>query len=135
MTGTVVRHHAGDRFKSGLRASFAYRDLGIRDASEGRVGAHVIRAVPGIPVSGEWHLHEVDFQMLYVLRGWVEFEFEDIGVVRLDAGSSVFQPPRVRHREIRHSDDLEVLEVTAPASFETRMVEAPVRGEALPAAP
>ena len=33
-----------------------------------------------------------------VLKGWVEFEYEDIGFVRLEAGSSVYQPPMIKHR-------------------------------------
>jgi quercetin dioxygenase-like cupin family protein len=49
----------------------------------------------------------------------VEFEYADIGSVRLVAGSSVYQPPGIRHREVRHSDDLEMLEVTSPAEFAT----------------
>jgi hypothetical protein len=60
--------------------------------------------------------------MVYVLRGWVEFEYDDIGVVRLEAGASDYQPPRIRHREVRHSEDLEMLEVTAPAEFATAQV-------------
>jgi mannose-6-phosphate isomerase-like protein (cupin superfamily) len=108
-------------FDQGLRAFFAYRDLGIADASVGRIGAHVIRAVPGEGAKPAWHTHSLDFQMVYVLRGWVEFEYEDIGPVRLEAGSSVYQPPGIRHREVAHSDDLEMLEITSPAQFETQM--------------
>jgi mannose-6-phosphate isomerase-like protein (cupin superfamily) len=59
------------------------------------------------------------------VKGWVRFEYEDIGEVTLTAGTSVLQPPRIRHREIAHSDDLELVEITAPASFETKLVEAP----------
>jgi quercetin dioxygenase-like cupin family protein len=116
---TTVSYAAGSDFDRGLRAYFEYRDLGIRGASEGRFGAHVIRPVPGAGSSGEWHTHALAFQMVYVLRGWVEFEYQDIGAVRLQAGDSVYQPPRIRHREVRHSDDLELLEITAPAEFET----------------
>jgi quercetin dioxygenase-like cupin family protein len=125
MTTTVIRHADEAAFETGLRAFFAYRDLGISGASGGRVGAHVIRAVPGQHARPEWHTHTLDFQMVFVLRGWVEFEYEDVGPVRLAAGTSVYQPPGVRHREIAHSDDLELLEITAPAEFETTMVAAP----------
>lgn len=120
--GTIVRHASADDFDQGLRAFFAYRDLGIRAASGGRIGAHVIRAVPGAHARPQWHVHKLDFQMVYVLRGWVEFEYEDVGRVRLEAGSSVYQPPGVRHRELAHSDDIEMLEITAPAEFETVVV-------------
>jgi len=122
---TIVHHAANDGFETGLRAFFAYRDLGIRDASKGRVGAHVIRAVPGTHAQAQWHTHTLDFQMVYVLRGWVEFEYADLGRVRLEAGSSAYQPPGIRHRELAHSDDIEMLEITSPALFETTLVAAP----------
>ncbi len=126
---TVVRHAASDSFDAGLRAFFAYRDLGIRDASQGRIGAHVIRAVPGTQAQARWHSHALDFQMVYVLRGWVEFEYADLGRVRLEAGSSVYQPPGIRHRELAHSEDIEMLEITSPAVFETTLVDASGKAE------
>jgi quercetin dioxygenase-like cupin family protein len=121
----VVTHAASRAFDAGLRAFFAYGDLGIGRATQGRFGAHVIRAVPGQHAEPQWHLHELDFQMVWVVRGWVRFEYEDIGEVTLEAGTSVYQPPRIRHREIAHSDDLELVEITSPAEFETRLVPAP----------
>ena len=127
MSATIIHHAATAHFDGGLRAFFEYRDLGIADASRGRVGAHIIRAAPGEGARPEWHVHDLEFQMVYILKGWVEFEYEDAGFVRLEAGSSVYQPPGVRHREIRHSDDVEMLEITQPAEFVTRLVEAPAR--------
>lgn len=118
---TIVKHADSAVFDQGLRAFFAYRDLGVAAASGGRMGAHVIRAVPGEGPKPEWHTHALDFQMVYVLSGWVEFEYEDIGTVRLEPGASVYQPPGIRHREVAHSDDLELLEITSPAEFETKM--------------
>lgn len=116
---TTVTHADAATFKTGLRGFFSYRDLGVHEASGGAFGAHVIRAVPGEHARAEWHTHDVAFQMVFVLRGWVEFEYADIGKVRLETGSSVYQPPGVRHRELRHSDDIEMLEITAPAEFAT----------------
>jgi quercetin dioxygenase-like cupin family protein len=63
--------------------------------------------------------------MVFVLKGWVKFEYEDIGEVLLRPGDSVYQPPGIRHREIEHSDDMELLEVTSPAEFSTALVNAP----------
>ena len=122
---TLVTHAADASFERGLRAFFEYRHLGIPAATDGKFGAHVIRAVPATHPEPQWHLHELDFQFVYILKGWVEFEYEDTGFVRLEAGSTVLQPPRIKHREVRHSDDVEILEITAPAEFETKMVEAP----------
>jgi len=105
----------------GLREYFEYRDLGIKEATQGRAVAHVIRARGGHQAGGEWHRHETQFQMVYVLKGWVRFEYEGQGEVLLKAGSCVHQPPGIRHREIEHSGDLELLEVVLPGEFETRM--------------
>ena len=112
--------HAGDaRWDAGLRSYFEYRDLGVAEATGGRVGAHVIRAREASSAAGERHRHALDFQLVYVLRGWVEFEYEGVGRVRLEPGSSVVQPPGIRHTEMAHSDDVEMLEVTLPARFAT----------------
>jgi quercetin dioxygenase-like cupin family protein len=116
--------HAGDaQFTAGLRSFFEYRDLGVKDATEGRVAAHVIRALPGAPFNGVPHRHGVTFQLVYVLKGWIEFEYEGQGVVRLEPGSCVHQPPGIRHREVGHSDDVEMLEIVMPADYAT--VEVP----------
>ena len=116
---TRVSHAEGAEFDTGLRAFFSYRDLGIAEASAGSVRAHVIRAVPGKHAEPRWHRHHLAFQMVFVTRGWVRFEYEDIGEVLLKPGDSVYQPPCIRHREIEHSDDLELIEITSPADFET----------------
>jgi len=122
---TTVSHAApdGSDFELGLRPYFTYRDTGIKEATGGAYTAHVIRAVPGKVMKPESHTHTVGFQMFFVLKGWVEFEYEDIGVVRMGPGDSVYQPSGVKHRELSHSDDLEVLEVVSPASFETASSE------------
>ena len=120
--GFAVSHARDATYERGLRSFFAYRDLGVRDATGGRAVAHVIRAVEGAPFSGQPHRHATAFQLVYVLRGWIEFEYEGEGRVRLEAGSCVHQPPGIRHRELGHSEDLEMLEVVMPADFATEEV-------------
>ncbi|MDF1728955.1 MAG: cupin domain-containing protein, partial [Sulfitobacter sp.] len=119
--------HADDgKFEGqGLRPFFEYRDLGIQQATGGRYGAHVIRAVPGMESPAAWHSHDLEFQMVYVTAGWVVFEYEGQGEHMMRAGSCVLQPPGIRHREVRHSDDLELIEIISPAEFETREEAAP----------
>ena len=113
-------HLEGAKFaRRGLRSYFEYRDLGIKRATRGKVVAHVIRARPGKAPHGEWHAHDCDVQFVYVLKGWVRFEYEGVGEVLMKAGTCFYQPPRIRHREIAHSRDVEMLEVVAPASFKT----------------
>ena len=60
----------------GLRSFFEYRDLGIDAATRGQYGANVIRAVPGEISEAHWHIHDLDFQLVYVTQGWVVFEYE-----------------------------------------------------------
>ncbi len=116
----TVSHAADARFvKRGLRSYFEYRDLGIARASAGKVVAHVIRARPEKAPHGAWHRHDCKLQFVYVLKGWVRFEYEGVGVVTMRKGSCFQQPPNIRHREIAHSKDLELLEIVAPADFET----------------
>jgi mannose-6-phosphate isomerase-like protein (cupin superfamily) len=117
----TVSHHRDEDFSEGLRRYAKYRDLGIKDATDGMVQAHVIRFVP--PCNPEevsqLHYHDVDFQMVYVLQGWIKSEFEGQGAVTMKAGSCWIQPPRITHRVLDYSDDCEVLEIILPAEFAT----------------
>jgi quercetin dioxygenase-like cupin family protein len=122
----TVSHRRGARYaKRGLRAYFEYRDLGIKRATRGKVVAHVIRARPGKAPHGQWHRHDCKIQFVYVLKGSAVFEYEGVGRVTMKAGSCFYQPPGIRHREIRHSRDLEMIEIVAPASFKTVALEKP----------
>jgi quercetin dioxygenase-like cupin family protein len=122
----AVSHRAKSKFaRRGLRNYFEYRDLGIRRATRGKVVAHVIRARPGKAPHGQWHRHDCRVQFVYVLKGWAVFEYEGVGRVTMKAGTCFYQPPGIRHREIRHSKDLEMIEVVAPAEFRTVSLEKP----------
>lgn len=120
--GFVASHAADATFERGLRSFYEYRDLGIKAATEGRVDAHVIRPAAGKAFSSQPHVHKTSFQLVYILKGWIEFEYEDQGVVRLEAGSCVHQPPEIRHRELGHSEDIEMLEIVLPGNFATEEV-------------
>lgn len=117
---TIAHADSGTFEGAGLRTFFEYRQLGIKEATAGKYGAHVIRAVPGMESPGTWHSHDLDFQMVYVSKGWVVFEYEGQGEHTLRSGSCVLQPPGIVHREVRHSDDMELIEITSPADFTTR---------------
>ena len=122
----AVNHRKSSQFKRrGLRAYFEYRDLGIRRATRGEVVAHVIRARPGKAPHGQWHRHDCRLQFVYVLKGSAVFEYEGVGKVKMKPGSCFYQPPGIRHRELSHSKDLELLEIVAPANFRTISMEKP----------
>jgi quercetin dioxygenase-like cupin family protein len=112
----------GARWRVGLRPHFEYRDLGIDHATEGKVLAQVIRARQRSEGSGDEHVHELDFQMVYILKGWMKTWFEGVGERTLAVGDCMYQRPGIAHRVLGYSDDLEVLEITIPADFETETV-------------
>ena len=68
-----VSHFRAEDFRAdGLRSYAKYRDLGIANATNGMVRAHVIRFIPPCRPEevSKRHYHDVDFQMIYVLKGW-----------------------------------------------------------------
>jgi len=114
-------HLRDEDFDQGLRPYSAYRDLGFAKATGGQLQAHVIRMTK--PFRAEQvaipHYHDVEFQMVYVLKGWFRTEFDGHGPVTFQAGSSWIQPPKIRHTVVGYSDDCELLEIVLPAEFET----------------
>ncbi len=122
-----VSHPREEDFKSGgLRTYVQYRDLGIAKATNGAVVAHVLRFVtPCDPaVVSKDHFHDVDFQMIYVLKGWIKTEVDGHGAHVIHAGGTWIQPPRIKHKVLDYSDDCELLEIVMPAEFDTVELEA-----------
>jgi uncharacterized cupin superfamily protein len=118
----AISHHREEDFKAdGLRTYAQYRDLGIADATHGLAQAHVIRLIgPCNPAEvSKLHYHDVEFQMVYVLKGWVKTYMEGQGETLMKEGSAWTQPPRIKHLIMDYSDDVELLEVILPAEFKT----------------
>jgi uncharacterized cupin superfamily protein len=118
----AISHHREEDFKAdGLRTYAHYRDLGIADATHGLAQAHVIRLIgPCNPAEvSKLHFHDVEFQMVYVLKGWVKTYMEGQGETMMKEGSCWTQPPRIKHLIMDYSDDVELLEVILPAEFKT----------------
>jgi hypothetical protein len=118
----AISHYRDQDFvTSGLRTYAKYRDLGVAEASQGLAQAHVIRLIgPCNPAEvSKLHFHDVDFQMVYVLKGWVKTYLEGQGETLMQQGSAWTQPPRIKHLIMDYSDDVELLEVILPAEFKT----------------
>ena len=68
--------------------------------------------------------------MIYILKGWIKFiykiENKDGSYTdtehKFGPGDCCLQPPSIVHNELKCSDDLELLEITLPADYETRAV-------------
>ena len=101
------------------RAGMRYRDL-IPSRLGGVFIASHIHIPNGGPVPDYVHYHRIKFQMIYCKSGWVRVVYEDQGApFVMHAGDCVLQPPEIRHRVLESSDNLEVIEIGAPAEHET----------------
>jgi mannose-6-phosphate isomerase-like protein (cupin superfamily) len=118
----AVSHYREEDFvASGLRRYAHYRDLGIAAASHGLAQAHVVRLIgPCNPTEvSKLHFHDVEFQLVYVLKGWVKTYMEGQGETLMKEGSCWTQPPRIKHLILDYADNCELLEVILPAEFRT----------------
>lgn len=114
----ITRLQQADAWNVG-RAGMLYRDL-LPGRLGGRYIASHIRIPQGGPVPDYVHYHQVRFQMIHCLRGWVRVVYEDQGPdFVMHAGDCVLQPPTIRHRVLEASPGLEVIEIGGPAEHAT----------------
>lgn len=121
----IVNRAKDNPFKGdGLRAYREYRDLGVAEATNGDIHAHLIRTTAPCPEGGSGvHYHDLEFQMVFCLKGRSRVWFEGQGELEFEAGDSWIQPPCIRHNVLWYSDDYEMLEITLPAEYETVAVD------------
>jgi mannose-6-phosphate isomerase-like protein (cupin superfamily) len=113
----------------GLRDFFLYRDLGIADATGGKVIAHLVKANRPPSDGTGWHYHACNFQIVVMNKGWAKFMYED-KVTLVEAGDVVHQRPGLVHYLFDYSPDMEYLEIVGPADFGT--VDAPAATDIVP---
>jgi quercetin dioxygenase-like cupin family protein len=112
-------------YKPGRREFFKYRDLGVTDATGGKMRAQITSATQGLGRPTGWHYHVCEHQLVYMLKGWVDLEFEDGRKIRLQPGDSLMIPGGLRHNETGTADELELLEVSVPAEMKTVVCDPP----------
>ncbi len=112
-------------YVAGRRSFFRYRELGVTEATHGAMRAQVTEASQGISEPTGWHYHVCDQQFIYMLKGWVDLEFEDGRKVRLKQGDSMMIPGGMRHNETATADEMEILEISVPAKFGTVVCDPP----------
>ena len=99
------------------------RDLGVGALSGGKVGLQVMRAVGAMDeaMSWVWHEHNLELQIGYIFKGWIDYEFEGFGRIRLEAGTVVVHLPRNRLRVLGRADDFEGIWIKSPLEDEVRL--------------
>jgi mannose-6-phosphate isomerase-like protein (cupin superfamily) len=101
----------------GRRQFFQYRDLGVTEATGGKMRAQVTSAKSAMDRATGWHYHTCDMQFVYILSGWVDLEFAGGQKARFGVGDSVMIPGGLPHQETATS--LELIEVSVPAEMGT----------------
>ena len=119
-----VRPHDTSYVDQGLRDFFLYRDLGIAQATDGKVLAQLVKANHAPEQGTGWHRHEADFHIVIMLKGWARFMYED-QVTLVKTGDCVHQRPGIVHFLFDYSPDMEYLEIVSPADFTTIDMPAP----------
>ncbi len=99
---------------TGLREWLKIRDLGLSDATNSQFDAWVTRANEMGGSTGR-HYHNYDFQIMYVLNGWVKMYYENEGEFVLKKGDFVYHPKAHVHDFMDYSEDIEILEMASPA--------------------
>jgi quercetin dioxygenase-like cupin family protein len=126
-TATLFSHVKPEdtQFRSdGLRDFFIYRDLGVAEATRGKVIAQIVRANHAPEKGTGWHRHEAEFHLVYMLKGWARFMYGDQETL-VAAGDMVHQRPGIVHYLFDYSPDMEYLEVVGPADFTSLDAEGP----------
>ncbi|HEY7288126.1 MAG TPA: cupin domain-containing protein [Vicinamibacterales bacterium] len=101
------------------RAGMRYRDLIPGRLGGSIIASHIRIPDPG-PVPDMVHYHTVGFQLIFCYSGWVRLVYEDQGPpFVLGAYDCVIQPPRIRHRVLEASENLQVIEIGVPAEHVT----------------
>lgn len=115
----------------GLRDFFEYRDLGIAEATQGKVIAQLVRAKNAPEKGTGWHRHGAEFHIVYMTRGWARFMYEDREYL-VEAGDCVHQRPGIVHYLFDYSPDMEYMEIVGPADFTTSHAAAPTEHVPVP---
>ena len=108
----------------GLRDFFLYRDLGVEQATAGKVIAQLVKANMAPEKGTGWHRHGAEFHLVYMTKGWARFMYGDQETL-VEAGDMVHQRPGIVHYLFDYSPDMEYLEIVSPADFTTVDMPAP----------
>jgi mannose-6-phosphate isomerase-like protein (cupin superfamily) len=123
--GYAVARKSDPNYVRGRREFFKYADLGVTNASDGRMRVQRTSATDGLSEETGWHYHKCEGQFVYMLEGWLELQFADGETVRLEEGDSVYINGYAPHNEIRTSDAFNLLEFSVPADMGTETCDPP----------
>ena len=112
-------------YAEGRRDFIKYRDLGVTQATDGRMHAQLMLGKTGLTRPTGWHYHVCEQQFVYIIKGELDLEFEDGTELHMVPGDSALIPGGLRHNETALSDDFELIEVTLPSDMRTVKCDPP----------
>ncbi|MFZ2508759.1 MAG: hypothetical protein WAW79_09855 [Steroidobacteraceae bacterium] len=116
---TFCRSEAADAVWTPWRLpGFEARETGIGAATGGIASVQIARATGSAP--GQITSHDSDILFTIVLSGSVTVRGKGLGAHALTEGDAYVIPPHLKTSLSAGSTDLELLEVSLPAAFETR---------------
>ncbi|MBO6898712.1 MAG: cupin domain-containing protein [Shimia sp.] len=99
---------------------FICRDTTIATNTKDVAGVQVIRSGDGVT---QWARHDADIHFTFVMKGTMVLEGEGREPYALEAGDAFVIPPGMKTRYADPSADIELLEVTLPGAFKTKVTE------------
>ena len=99
---------------------FTCRETGINAGTKGVASVQVAQYSGGCTV---WSTNDADIHFTFVMEGEVTLEGEGRAPHRLVAGDAFVLPPGMKTRYSDCSDNLELLEVSLPGEFETKVLK------------
>lgn len=126
MKNKFSHHHGIDNewVSDGLRDFFEYCDLGIKDATNGKLLVQLTRARKQPDEGTGWHFHVAEFHVVYMLRGYAKFMYGDQDTT-VEQGDCIHQRPGIIHYLYDYSPDMMYMEIISPANFPSIPHEAP----------
>lgn len=104
---------------------FICRDTTINDNTKGVASVQVVRRAEGAEAGNSpWASHDTDILFTFVMEGSVTLHGEGRDPYELEAGDAFVIPPGMKTRLSDGSADLELLEVSLPGTFNTKLEEA-----------
>ena len=97
---------------------FEARDTTIAENTKGVAGVQVVRKGQGTP---DWARHDTDILFTFVMSGQVTLDGEGREPFPLTEGDAFVIPPGMKTRLRDASEDIELLEVSLPGVFETKL--------------
>ena len=114
----VFNQAAGADWRPFRLPGYDCRDTTIAGNTKGVAGVQVVRPANGTPV---WASHEADILFGFVMHGRVTLEGDGRAPSVLEPGDAFVIPPGMKTRLSWPSADFELLEVTLPGTFNTKL--------------